>query len=211
MLAVIFFLDGCVLYGLAYFAPSIVQSLGFSPTRAQLMSVPPFAAAFALSMVGAWVSDKFHCRGYICMFSSLMCVVGFGMFLGSTKHHVQYGSLFLSIPGTYVLAPTLCTWSANNAAPHTRRATAIAIGFIMTNSGGILATWLLGSLSPAPRYTKATITLLVFSAIMVVVSGMNTWYLWDQNRRKREVRSRIARHEEERGLGDKSAWFEYNL
>ncbi|KAF9000861.1 major facilitator superfamily domain-containing protein [Cyathus striatus] len=211
MLAIIFFFDGCVLYGLAYFAPSIVQGLGFSPTRAQLMSVPPFAAAFALSMVGAYVSDKYRCRGYVCMFSSMLCVIGFAMFLGSAKHHVQYGSLFLSIPGTYVLAPSLCTWSANNAAPHTRRATAIAIGFIMTNSGGILATWLLGSLSPAPKYTKATITLLIFSVLMVIVSGMNTYYLWDQNKKKKEIRARISRHEEEPGLGDKSAWFEYNL
>lgn len=124
---------------------------------------------------------------------------------------MQYGSLFLSIPGTYLAAPTLSTWSANNAAPHTRRATAIAIGFIMTNSGGILATWLLGSLSPAPRYTKATVVLLIFSIIMVVVSLMNTYYLWDQNKKKRLIRERMTRSEEKPGLGDRSAWFEYNL
>lgn len=127
------------------------------------------------------------------------------------KHHVQYGSLFFSIPGTYILAPTLSTWLANNAAPHTRRATAIAIGFILTNSGGILATWLLGSLSPAPRYTKATITLLIFSIIMVFFSGINWWYLWDQNKKKRATRAMMSRSQEDPSLGDKSAWFEYNL
>lgn len=133
--------------------------------------------------------------------------------IASPKHDVQYASLFFSIPGTYLAAPTLSTWSANNAAPHARRASAIAIGFVATNSGGILATWLLGSLSPGPRYTVATRTLLAFSVLMFVVSGVNWAYLWDQNRRKRLSRERLAgrREDEKQGLGDKSAWFEYML
>lgn len=124
---------------------------------------------------------------------------------------MQYGSLFLSITGAYCGAATLSTWNANNATPHTRRATTIAIGFIMTNSGGILATWLLGALSPPPRYTKATITLLIFSILMVLFSAVNLVYLWDQNRRKRAVRISTSIEHEKPELGDKSAWFEYNL
>jgi len=210
-LAIIFFFDGTILYGLAYFAPSIVQGLGYTATRAQLMSVPPFAVAFVLSMTLSYISDVYRCRGFVTIFSSLLCIIGFSMFLGSASHKIQYGSLFLSIPGTYAAAPALCTWSANNAAPHTRRATAIAIGFIMTNSGGILATWLLGSLSPAPRYTKATITLLIFSIGMLVFSVINTYYLWDQNKKKKQIRETTSRADEKPGLGDRSAWFEYNL
>ena len=41
------FMDGTMLYGLALFLPSIVNQLGFSSTRTQLISVPPFAAGFA--------------------------------------------------------------------------------------------------------------------------------------------------------------------
>ncbi|KAG6862772.1 hypothetical protein C0991_010261, partial [Blastosporella zonata] len=81
----------------------------------------------------------------------------------STSMHVKWGSLFLSVSGAYKIGPTLSTWSANNAAPYTRRAISIAIGIGITNMGGILATWLLGTLSPAPHYRNATITLIVFS------------------------------------------------
>jgi len=126
--------------------------------------------------------------------------------------------LFFSIPGTYIVAPTISTWVANNATPHTRRATAIAVGFILTNSGGILATWLLGTLSAPPRYMKATVTLLVFSILMGVFSALNWWYLWDQNRKKSVVRlekmkmgMEKGREEEYLRLGDRSVWFEYNL
>ncbi|KAG9218335.1 hypothetical protein CCMSSC00406_0007294 [Pleurotus cornucopiae] len=181
--------------------------LGYTATRAQLMSVPPFAAAFVTSGIIAYISDRYHCRGFTIIFCSLLCVIGFAMYLGSTSSSVQYGSLFLSITGTYCSAPALSTWSANNAAPHVRRATAIAIGFIMTNSGGILATWLLGSLSPPPRYTKATITLLVFSVLMVVFSAFNLLYLWRQNQKKARFRASNTQSDEPEGLGDRSACF----
>ncbi|ESK84554.1 mfs transporter [Moniliophthora roreri MCA 2997] len=209
-LAFTFFMAGVILYSLAYFSPSIVQSLGYTAARAQLMSVPPFAVAFVLSMACAFISDKFQCRGIISIFSSILCVIGFSMFLGSKNTHVQYGSLFLSIPGTYTAAPTLSAWGSNNASPQTRRATAIAISFIMTNSGGILATWLLGSLSAAPRYTSATIALLVFSVCQALGAAANLAYLTSQNRKKAEVRRTMSKAEEKPGLGDRSAWFIYN-
>ncbi|KAH9482229.1 putative transporter [Psilocybe cubensis] len=211
ILSVTLFFDGTILFGLAYFAPSIVQGLGYTANRAQLMTVPPFAVAFGLAMVGAYVSDRYRCRGYITMFGSLLCVIGFAMFLGSNRQRVRYGSLFFSIPGTYLVAPTLSTWNANNAAPYTRRATAIAIGFIFTNSGGILATWLLGNLSPGPAYKLATRVLLSFSALMVATAALNTWYLWNENKKKAVIRGKITRDQEKPGLGDRSAWFEYAL
>ncbi|THU98827.1 MFS general substrate transporter [Dendrothele bispora CBS 962.96] len=210
--AVIFFLDGVILYSLAYFSPSIIQGLGFTAANAQLMSVPPFAVAFVVAMISAYISDRFQCRGIISIVSSVFCVIGFAMFLGSHNTNVQYGSLFFSIPGTYTLAPTISSWASNNSSPQTRRATAIAIAFILTNSGGILATWLMGTLSLAPRYTKATITLLVFSALCAVVSGINLMYLSSQNKAKAVRRRELGKKSsEEQGLGDKSAWFVYNL
>jgi hypothetical protein len=81
----------------------------------------------------------------------------------------------------------------------------------MTNSGGILSTWLLGSLSPAPRYTKATITFIVFSAATIVAAALNLFYLKAQNKKKAEVRAMTSRENEKDGFGDRSAWFVYSL
>ncbi|KAJ7611778.1 major facilitator superfamily domain-containing protein [Roridomyces roridus] len=208
----LFFFGGALLYSLAYFTPSILTSLGYTASKAQLMSVPPFSVAFVFMMLTAYISDRYHCRGAVTVFGSVLCLVGFAMFLGSKNHHVQYGSLFLSIPGAYILPAAVSTWNANNAAPHVRRATAIAFGFIMTNSGGILSTWLLGgSLSPPPLYTKATKTLLAFSAFMGAFAVLNMVYLARENRKKAVVRADVSREQEEPGLGDRSAWFVYSL
>ncbi|EGN93249.1 hypothetical protein SERLA73DRAFT_189773 [Serpula lacrymans var. lacrymans S7.3] len=211
LLAVALFFNGTTLYGLAYFAPTIVEGLGYTSTRAQLMSVPPFAAAFVCSMVSAVISDRYHCRGYTSIFFSLCCLIGFSMFLGSQSNHIRYGSLFLSITGTYCAAPAMSTWITNNSAPHVRRATSVAIGFIMTNSGGILATWLLGSLSPAPNYHKATITFVIMSVGMIVFCALNLAYLWRQNQLKVKKQETMSREDEPAGLGNDSAWFIYNL
>lgn len=40
-------------YGYAYFSPFIIRGYGYSPVATQLHSVPPWAAAFAVSMVVA--------------------------------------------------------------------------------------------------------------------------------------------------------------
>ncbi|KAF7310273.1 MFS domain-containing protein [Mycena indigotica] len=211
LLAVAFFFSGTTLFSLAYFTPSILQGLGYTAAKAQLMSVPPYSVAFVVSVGTAWVADKYRCRGWVSVAGSVLAVVGFGMFLGSANHHVQYASLFLSITGTYVVAPTLSTWNANNSAPHIRRATAIAIAFSMTNSGGILSTWLLGSISPPPRYVEGTRLLLGFSVGILVMALATIGYLKYENGKKAEVRKSTTREEEDSSLGDRSAWFVYSL
>ncbi|KAJ3888947.1 major facilitator superfamily domain-containing protein [Lentinula edodes] len=172
------------------FSPSIIQGLGYTAADTQLMSVPPYAVACVVALIASFVSDRYRCRGIVCIVSVLLCAIGFAIFL----------------------APTQATWNANNASPQTRRATVIAVGFVFSNGGGILATWLLGgSLSPAPRYTEATITLLVFSLLAAVMCGLNMFYLRMQNGKKAERRKTMSREDEKPGIGNHSSWYIYNL
>ncbi|THH00927.1 hypothetical protein EW026_g1676 [Hermanssonia centrifuga] len=212
IMAIAGFLNGSTLFGLAYFLPTIVASLGYTANQAQLMSVPPFAVSFVLSIITSFLSDLYGRRGWTISFLAVISIVGFGMFLGSEDSQVRYGSLFLLLPGTYCAAPPLSAWIANNAAPHVRRATALAFLTTMTNSGGILSTWLLGSLSAAPKYTKASVTFLIFQVGILVCAQLNLGYLMMRNSEKAVIRqSLLDRNEEQGGLGDESAWFEYKL
>jgi len=133
------------------------------------------------------------------------------MFLASAKYDIHYASLFFTISGAYNGAPTVFAWNANNTAPHARRATSIAVMTIVGNLGGILSIWLLGVLSPAPRYLLATQVLLSFSVLMLAFSVLNTIFLWDQNRKKAKIRLTSSAMEEKPGLGDQSAWYIYHL
>ena len=131
---------------------------------------------------------------------------------GSDANHVRYAALFLILPGTYCGTPPLVTWIPNNTAPYTSRETGAALQGQTTNLGSLLAVWLLGSLSAAPAYRSATITLLVFQLGILGCAVGNIMYLMEENRKKKRVRDQEgARGEDAASLGDNSAWFVYKL
>lgn len=45
---------------LSLFTPSITQGLGYSDLRAQLMTVPPYAVAYVVTVAVAWSADYFN-------------------------------------------------------------------------------------------------------------------------------------------------------
>lgn len=100
---------------------------------------------------------------------------------------------------------------ANNSAPHARRATSVALCFMVANMGGILATWMLGFLSPPPNYTKATLTSIIMSVGGLMFCFANLYYLQRQNHIKAQRRLVTVKEDESDGLGDRSAWFVYKL
>lgn len=117
---------------LAYFAPSIIQGLGHSTIRTQLLSVPPWACAFALAMTTAIASDHFRHRFVFVLIPTAVALTGFLILLtvhDNTK--LQYAALFLSAMGTYSAMPIIVCWFNTNLGGHHRRAvgTAWQVGF----------------------------------------------------------------------------------
>lgn len=53
----------------------------------------------------------------------------------------------------------------------------------MTNSGGILSTWLFPA-EEAPAYRRGTIINMSFSIVVGIASGLNILYLWHANKQK---------------------------
>lgn len=133
----VLFASGTCLYGLAYFTPSIVQTFGHSKTRTQLLIVPPFACGFVATMVSSYLADRYKQRGLSAIAMNIFALVGAAMTINARSLGARYTALCLLITGVYASAPSLIAWVSNNSAGHVRRATAIAMGFVSTNSGGI--------------------------------------------------------------------------
>ncbi|CCO30344.1 putative transporter C1002,16c [Rhizoctonia solani AG-1 IB] len=184
LLCIPLFFSGVTLFGLAFFAPSIVNSLGYSPVRTQLMTVPPYAVSFVVSLVLAYISDRYKLRGPVLFVTGIIATAGYALYLTQTNKHVLYGSLFLQIPGVYASAPTLSAWMANNALPYYKRATAVALAFVFSNLGGIVSTWIFPD---PPRYTTATRLNLACAAGLCVFAVVIDLYLIAQNKRKAKI------------------------
>ncbi|GAA5988051.1 hypothetical protein JCM10908_002043 [Rhodotorula pacifica] len=208
LLFIALFGNGLTLYGFGYFTPTIVQTFGYSPIKTQLLTVPPFILAFLLTMFNAWWSDRYGRRGLCAILMSLLALAGYisalftfgrhvafflttlalSVFFKSMAMAVRYTALFLAVSAVYSTAPALVTWLPNNSAGHYRKATAVAFGFISTNSGGIASTWLFPA-NEGPRYYRASCVLISMTILIVVACSLNLLYLRRENRKKAERRN----------------------
>lgn len=144
-MAVVSFCNGVVISGLSYFTPSIIQGLGYGKTQTQLLSVLPYAIAFVLMMIIATFADRCHQRGIANVSTLSLAIVGCALNLTCNLIAVRYTAQCLMVASIYSTAPSLLTWVPNNCAAYGRRATAVAIIFVTSNTGGMVATWLLSN------------------------------------------------------------------
>ena len=85
------------LYAFSLFLPSIIQSLGYASTKAQLLSVPPYAAAAILTISIGYTADRTRQRGLCNIGVSIIGAVGFAMLIAGTSPGVQYAGTFLGV------------------------------------------------------------------------------------------------------------------
>ncbi|RAL14136.1 putative MFS transporter [Aspergillus homomorphus CBS 101889] len=105
--------DGA-LYAFSLFVPTIINGLGYSSTRAQLLSVPPYACAAILTVSIGYLADRTRQRGLCNISVSLIGIVGFCMLLGSKSAGVQYAGVFFGAMGIYPCIANTISWVSNN-------------------------------------------------------------------------------------------------
>jgi hypothetical protein len=211
------FCNGTTLFGLANFTPSIVATMGFGPTKTQLMTVPPFALAFVFTIVVALIADRYHCRGASVFTMNIFGIIGFALFVASSQVAIRYTGLCFAITGVYTMAPCYCAWVPNNTAGRTKRAAAIAMSFIFTNTGGIVSTWIYPK-KDALLYLFAAKFNLALSAISIGLILLATLLLHRKNQLKMTRRGQLLEDvrdlpwlEQLQMLGDRHPDFKYTL
>ncbi|ETN38760.1 uncharacterized protein HMPREF1541_06798 [Cyphellophora europaea CBS 101466] len=199
-------------YGYAYFAPSIIRGYGYSPIQTQLHSVPPWAAAFAFSMLVATASDAIRHRFAFTIFPILIAITGFAVLLN--VHHdtqVMYGMLFLVTCGTYSAMPIIVCWFTMNLGGHHRRA--VGSGWIIGfgNIGGIIATYAFQTKDAVNFYRMGYSIcegFICLSAVSCIAYGAACW--WQNRQRDTTTDVGIGEYEKTE-MGDMSPDYRYML
>jgi sugar phosphate permease len=78
------------LYAFSLFLPSIIKELGFSSVKAQLLSVPPYAAAAISTILVGWAADKTNQRGIWNILCGVIGSIGFIMLLVAESPGLSY-------------------------------------------------------------------------------------------------------------------------
>lgn len=204
------------LYGIALFAPTVIYSLGYTSTEAQLMLAPPFicGAIFCVSM--AYLSDRVGYRSPFMIFSLLCIVVGFLVCLvysPVTQPNSIYGAMFVLAIGAAGF-PMTTIWLANNLGGSYKRAIGMAVQIGLGNFSGAFASNFYRD-QDAPHFTLGHALELGFGAMGIVASLIAlTGYLLSNRRKRKDLVSGKydgMTSEELVQMGDKSPYFVYRL
>ncbi|KAI1142635.1 MFS general substrate transporter [Hypoxylon sp. FL0543] len=203
------------LYAFSLFLPSIIQELGWgnSTVRAQLLSVPPYAAAALLTVAIGFIADRTRQRGLCNIFVSLIGIAGFAMLLGSTDARVKYAGTFLGALGIYPCISNTISWMANNIEGVYKRG--VVLGFVIGwgNLNGIVSSNIYFS---PPRYLEghgvmiAYMTLFLFGGSLLMTTLLR---IENKKRRegKRDYRIEGKSAKEIEALGDGKPDFIYTV
>lgn len=125
--------------------PSITQSMGYSRTQAQLLTIPPYVAgAISAVTLSKW-SDHVQWRAIFVFGQMTTVLIGFCILLPLAPNIMNqigpcYFAVMLICIGQYPTSPSGSAWISGNLAGDTKRAMGIALNICLGNSGGIVGS-----------------------------------------------------------------------
>ena len=129
------------LYAFSLFIPTIIASLGtYSTVNAQLLTIPPYAAAAIATVAIGYVADRTKQRGLCNIATSLLAIIGFAMLLSGRSAGVSYAGIFLGAMGIYPCIANTIVWGANNTEGVYKRGVVLGIFIGWGNLNGIVSS-----------------------------------------------------------------------
>ncbi|KAJ5091612.1 hypothetical protein NUU61_006482 [Penicillium alfredii] len=129
-------------YAFSFFTPTILKQLGWTAVRAQVMSIPIYIFAMALSLATAVVSDRLRHRFAFTLAGCLVATVGYILLLCQQSIPVaaRYFALYAVTGGGFITQAILLGLVSNNVAGHYKISIAAAVQVGFGNCSGLVAS-----------------------------------------------------------------------
>ncbi|KAJ0359942.1 hypothetical protein COL26b_014224 [Colletotrichum chrysophilum] len=191
------------LYTFSLFLPTIIKNLGYTAAKAQLLTIPPYALAFATTLTVAIYSERTGRRAFFIMGSSAFAAIGYIILLANTdpagKPGVSYLGTFFAAGGIYPATALVLSWPAINVSGQTKRAVGNAMQITIGNLGAVMGTQLYRS-NDGPRYIVGHSLALAYLIANIAVCAVLYFVLKGENKRREAIA------EEVNAIGDLSDW-----
>ncbi|KAH9903169.1 MFS general substrate transporter, partial [Cubamyces lactineus] len=214
-------ISGC-LTDVAITGPSIMLSyprrFGYNPAILQLLSVPPYVIATAMTVICSHYSDVTKMRSPFVFVGLCITFLGFCINISNASIGAKYAGLYFVVIGAYSSAPMAISWLGNNAVGHYKRGVGLGMQIMFGNIAGIVASNIY-RVEDAPRYIRGHVAeLCLISMGLVIVPTTALIYA-----RRNACRDAAERDMEEKGLrvqlteeelkrmGDRAPGFRYTL
>jgi len=198
-------------YGTSFFIPTILNQMGYSAKRAQVLSIPIFIVATIGALVTAVSTDRLKRRYPFTILGVLVCTVGYGILLGQRglSVGVKYFATFLIVLGTYITQPVCIAWISNCMSGHYKRSVSSAMQIGFGNAGGIVASNIYKG-TERPFYETGygtALGLLWVTAISCTVLLLGV--MWENKKRDRGERDYRLEEPDADNLGDDHPHFRF--
>jgi MFS family permease len=181
----IFLLNNITVQGLAFFAPTIVQSIYPKDTviSQQLHTVPPYVVGAFFTLLFPFLSWRFDRRLVFFIIGAPLIMTGYIMFLSTTASQVRYGATFIIASGAFSFGALSNAQVSANVVSDTARASAIATNVMFGNIGGLISTW---SFLPSdkPNYHIGNGLNLATSSTILVLSILLLLWMKASNKKR---------------------------
>ncbi|TFY81193.1 hypothetical protein EWM64_g2819 [Hericium alpestre] len=129
---------------ISLFAPTIVSGLGFEGLNAQLFTVPPYVVAFVVTVIVAWISDRYglwSCGSFASFVLSGVSFLVQGV-LPPTAFKARYVMLCAAASFSYACQAPLITWMSVNLRNTSATTLAIALNVTLGTIGQIIGVFI---------------------------------------------------------------------
>ncbi|EUC55188.1 MFS transporter [Rhizoctonia solani AG-3 Rhs1AP] len=166
------------LSSLSLFLPTLVSGLGYTGLQAQLFTVPPYACAYIVTLVCAWLGDQHNMRSLVSSCCMLIASASFlaEALLPDTAFKARYGVLCLATASTFAcIAPSL-GWLSSNL--HTTGAAGLALGLALScaGPGQIIGVWIYKANESPGYFTGHMVNCVTLLLGVCIFVGLRTLY-----------------------------------
>lgn len=180
----------CPLYAFSLFTPTIINQLGYTANRANLLSIPIYVVACIAVIAVGFSADRVSNRSLFSFGFACIGVIGYAILIGNnplTRPGVSYFACYLAAIGIYPLISNIVALTAGNAEGAYKRSVAMAVVISFGNIQGAVSS----NIYPAktgPHFRLGHGVIMGYLAIGCVASVSYWFYVRKQNKEKLEGR-----------------------
>ncbi|THV07658.1 MFS general substrate transporter [Dendrothele bispora CBS 962.96] len=153
------------LYAFSLFLPTIINQLGFAATKANLLSVPPYAWGCVTTVLIGLLGDRMkNRRAYVSLGLFGTGLIGYIILICSRTPGLSYFAVFLGASAIYPSIPNNVAWVAGNVEGAYKRSVTLGMAIGFGNINGAVTANIYRS-SDSPWFVMGHAIVLAYIAI----------------------------------------------
>lgn len=162
------------------FTPTILAQLGWSASRAQVMSIPIWMVGIVVTLSTSYASGKLALRWPFVLIGAIFALIGWCIqYTQVQPPAVRYFALYIIAFGSFMQFPILIGWLNSNLRGRPQQAVASAVQLGMGNCANFVASNVFIT-KQAPKYPTGFATGVGFATLAIVsillVTGALAWH-----------------------------------